>query len=58
MDQAQFPWETTTDDPQIVYAGSSYRLLFSVGNWQSSSYAEVLTTCSGRTTSVVTRSRG
>jgi hypothetical protein len=47
VDQAQLPWETTTDDPQIVYVGSSYRLLFSVGNWQSSSYAEVLTTCSG-----------
>jgi Glycosyl hydrolases family 43 len=47
VDQAQLPWETTTDDPQIVYAGGSYRLLFSVGAWSSSNYAEVLTTCSG-----------
>ena len=47
VDQAQLPWETTTDDPQIVYAGGTYRLLFSVGDWQSSSYSEVLTTCSG-----------
>jgi arabinan endo-1,5-alpha-L-arabinosidase len=47
INTVELPWENTTDDPQIVYAGGTYRLLFSVGNWQSSSYAEVLTTCSG-----------
>lgn len=47
IDTVDYPWETTTDDPQLVYAGGTYRLLFSVGDWQSSSYSEVLTTCSG-----------
>ncbi len=28
-----FPWETTTDDPDLVYDAGTYRLLFSVGNF-------------------------
>ena len=47
VDMAQLPWETTFDDPQLVDDAGTFRLLFSVGNFQSSSYAEALTVCSG-----------
>jgi hypothetical protein len=47
VDQPALPWETTTDDPQMVHAYGSYQLLFSGGNFQSSSYDEAITTCSG-----------
>ncbi len=47
VDQAQLPWETTTDDPQMVMADGAYQLLFSGGNYQSTSYDEALTTCKG-----------
>jgi hypothetical protein len=45
VDQAQLPWETTFDDPDLVADGSGYRLLFSTGEWQSADYSEVLTSC-------------
>lgn len=47
VDQAQLPWETTLDDPQLVTATGRDLLLFSPGNWQSSTYGEALTTCRG-----------
>ncbi|HLH28546.1 MAG TPA: family 43 glycosylhydrolase, partial [Acidimicrobiales bacterium] len=33
VDQPQHPWETTTDDPQMVFADGTYELLFSAGNF-------------------------
>ena len=47
VDQPQLPWETTTDDPQMVSAYGSYDLLFSAGNFTSTSYNEALATCAG-----------
>jgi hypothetical protein len=47
VDQPQLPWETTTDDPQMAFASGAYDLLFSGGDFQSSSYNEALTTCAG-----------
>ena len=47
VDQAALPWETTFDDPQMVSSNGIYSLLFSVGNFESASYAQALTTCSG-----------
>jgi hypothetical protein len=47
VDQPQLPWETTTDDPQLVFASGAYDLLFSGGDFQSTSYNEALTTCAG-----------
>jgi hypothetical protein len=47
VDQPALPWETTTDDPQLTFASGTYNLLFSGGNFESTSYNEALTTCSG-----------
>ena len=47
VDQAALPWETTTDDPQLVYASGTYQLLFSGGDFLSTSYNEAITDCSG-----------
>ena len=47
VDQPQLPWETTTDDPQMISAYGSYDLLFSGGNFTSTSYNEAMATCSG-----------
>ena len=47
VDQAALPWETTFDNPQMVSVNGTYDLLFSTGNFLSSSYAQALTTCSG-----------
>ena len=47
VDQPALPWETTTDDPQMSFAGGSYNLLFSGGDFTNSTYNEALTTCSG-----------
>ncbi len=47
VDQPALPWETTTDDPQMVFASGTYNLLFSAGDFTSTSYNEALTTCSG-----------
>ena len=47
VDQAALPWETTFDNPQMVSVDGTYDLLFSTGNFLSSSYAQALTTCSG-----------
>jgi Glycosyl hydrolases family 43 len=47
VDQPLLPWETTTDNPQMVFASGSYDLIFSGGNFQSTSYNMALTTCLG-----------
>jgi hypothetical protein len=47
VDQPQLPWETTTDDPQMINAFGSYDLLFSGGNFTSTSYNEAMATCAG-----------
>jgi Glycosyl hydrolases family 43 len=51
VDQAQVPWESTFDDPQLVWSAGTYHLLFSAGAspnaFQSASYSEALTDCSG-----------
>jgi hypothetical protein len=47
VDQPAHPWETTTDDPQMVVADGAYELLFSGGDFQNTTYDEALTTCSG-----------
>jgi hypothetical protein len=47
VDQPLLPWETTTDDPQMVFASGAYDLLFSGGDFQATSYNEALTTCAG-----------
>ena len=47
VDQPALPWETTTDDPQMVFASGAYNLLFSGGDFTTSSYNEALTTCAG-----------
>jgi hypothetical protein len=47
VDQPLLPWETTTDDPQMSFASGTYNLLFSGGDFTTSSYNEALTTCSG-----------
>ena len=47
VDQPLLPWETTTDDPQMVNAYGSYDLLFSGGNFTSATYNEAMATCAG-----------
>ena len=47
VDQAALPWETTLDNPQLVFSGGTYSLLFSAGDFQSASYSQALTTCNG-----------
>ena len=47
VDQSALPWEATTDDPQMVFASGAYDLLFSGGDFTSTSYNEALATCTG-----------
>ncbi len=47
VDQPLLPWETTFDDPQMVFVDGTYDLLFSAGNFLSASYSQALTTCNG-----------
>jgi len=42
-----YPWQTTTDDPSMAYAGGSYYLFFSGGNYLSDNYATGYMLCSG-----------
>jgi len=47
QDTARHPFETTIENPQLVASGGGYLLLFSAGNWDSSSYGEVAVRCDG-----------
>jgi hypothetical protein len=44
---ATYPWQTTTDDPSMAYAGGSFYLFFSGGNYLSSYYPTGYVVCSG-----------
>ncbi|HUZ10594.1 MAG TPA: family 43 glycosylhydrolase [Acidimicrobiales bacterium] len=46
-DTANHPWETTVEDPNMVYANGAYYLLFSGGSYTSAAYAEGYAVCSG-----------
>ncbi len=47
QDTVHFPWETTIENPSLALVGSSYLLMFSVGAYNSPSYAEAFATCAG-----------
>ena len=47
QDTATFPWETTVENPDMVDVGGTYFLLFSTGQWNSSSYSETYAECAG-----------
>ncbi len=47
QDTAQFPWETTIEDPDMVQVGATYFLTFSAGTWDSANYGEAVATCDG-----------
>jgi hypothetical protein len=49
QDTATFPWETTVENPDMVDVGGTYFLLFSTGQWNSSSYSETYAECAGPT---------
>jgi hypothetical protein len=42
-----YPWETTDDDPSMAYAGGTYYLFFSGGNYLSGDYPTGYVVCSG-----------
>ena len=42
-----YPWESTVEDPDMVYADGTYYLLFSAGVYTTAGYSEGITTCSG-----------
>jgi hypothetical protein len=44
-DTVDHPWESTVEDPDMVYAHGSYYLLFSGGAFNSSGYAEGYAVC-------------
>jgi hypothetical protein len=46
-DTVDYPWETTVEDPDLVDSSGSYYLLFSGGQYDSSSYAEGYAICNG-----------
>jgi hypothetical protein len=43
----RFPWESTLDDPSMANANGRDFLMFSVGSYVSSSYAEAFASCRG-----------
>jgi hypothetical protein len=47
QDMTDFPYETTIENPDMVYADGTYFLLFSTGIWNSTSYSETYATCAG-----------
>jgi hypothetical protein len=47
IQSAVYPWQTTTDDPSMAYAGGNYYLFFSGGDYQSSFYPTGYVVCSG-----------
>ena len=44
-----YPWESTVEDPDMVYANGTYFLLFAAGVYTTAAYSEGITTCSGPT---------
>lgn len=47
IDPGTYPWQTTTDDPSMAYAGGNYYLFFSGGNYLSNYYPTGYVVCSG-----------
>jgi hypothetical protein len=47
IDPVTYPWQTTTDDPSMAFAGGSYYLFFSGGNYLSNYYPVGYVVCSG-----------
>ncbi len=47
IDSANYPWETATDDPSMVYDGGNYYLFFSSGDFRSNNYVIGYTLCAG-----------
>lgn len=47
IQSAVYPWQTTTDDPSMAYAGGNYYLFFSGGDYQSGFYPTGYVVCSG-----------
>ncbi len=47
QNSAQFSWETTVENPDMVQVGATYFLTFSSGAWDSANYAEAFATCDG-----------
>ena len=48
-----FPWESTVENPSMVYAGGQFYLLFSGGIYTSPSYAEGVAACATPTSTCV-----
>jgi hypothetical protein len=48
-DTAEYPWETTVEDPSMVDDDGVWYLLFSAGVYTTAEYSEAITTCSGPT---------
>ena len=46
-DTVAYPWETTVEDPAMVYDDGTWYLLFSAGQYTSAAYSEAITTCAG-----------
>ncbi len=49
QDSADFPWESTIENPDLVDVDGTYVLLFSTGIWDTPSYSETFATCAGPT---------
>ncbi|MGO9559899.1 MAG: family 43 glycosylhydrolase [Acidimicrobiales bacterium] len=47
QNSASFHWESTTEDPAMTYAGGIWWLIFSAGDWRTSSYSEAFVKCEG-----------
>jgi putative cell wall-binding protein len=43
----KYPWQATTDNPQMVLAGGVYYLFHTGGNWEKASYATGYAVCQG-----------
>jgi hypothetical protein len=47
VDPTTYAWQTTADDPDMVFAGGTYYLFFSGGNYLSNYYPTGYVVCSG-----------
>ncbi|HZU74450.1 MAG TPA: family 43 glycosylhydrolase [Acidimicrobiales bacterium] len=47
QDSADYPWETTIENPDLVAAPGGYVLFFAAGRYDSSSYSEGAADCDG-----------
>jgi hypothetical protein len=47
QDTAHYPWETTIESPQMIFANGTYYLLYSGGAWSSPNYGAGYAVCAG-----------